>query len=177
MSAYCVPFARQELLHHMLRTGGCAVCELVDGQRRIQASFNVELTDNLALVKVALGDQTGELSLRRASQGNHVRLRNFLEEIANGHLETAKGPRPAEAQDTPQVLSSQDESLLRHISRQIGTRMLDCGAVVSVHPATDEPMQLHALVSCRGKTELLTAPTSGELYVSMAVLIERQLAA
>ncbi|MCY1553320.1 hypothetical protein D9M68_897910 [compost metagenome] len=75
------------------------------------------------------------------------------------------------------ALSSNDESTLRYIARHAGTRDLDCGAVVSDHPAVESTDLVHALVSFRGQTEHLTAPTSGELYVSMAVLIERQLAA
>ncbi|WP_246237760.1 hypothetical protein [Pseudomonas akapageensis] len=88
MSGYIVPFAKQELLHHMLQVGGSAVCELHRPEQTIQATFDVELTDETAVVSAELGSHTGQLTLRRKDRANHLHLRDFLQDIANGRLES-----------------------------------------------------------------------------------------
>lgn len=89
MNDFIVPFAKQELLHHMLQVGGSATCELQRELQTICASFDVELTTHTAVISAELGPLTGQLTLKRKDPGNHLRLRDFLQDIANGRLSAA----------------------------------------------------------------------------------------
>ncbi|BFT61802.1 hypothetical protein [Pseudomonas moorei] len=95
MNSYLIPLAKQELLHHMLQVGGAAVCPLQRPEQTIHASFEVELTDTTALINVDLGGHTGELTLKRSDRANHLHLRDFIQDIANGRIESAQ-PAPPE---------------------------------------------------------------------------------
>ena len=94
MNSYLIPLAKQELLHHMLQVGGSAVCPLQRPEQTIHASFEVELTDESAVISVDLGGHTGELTLKRSDRANHLHLRDFIQDIANGRIESAQ-PAPA----------------------------------------------------------------------------------
>lgn len=98
MNSYLIPLAKQELLHHMLQVGGAAVCPLQRPEQTIHASFEVELTDTTALINVDLGGHTGELTLKRSDRANHLHLRDFIQDIANGRIESAR-PAPPEQSD------------------------------------------------------------------------------
>ena len=92
MNDFTIPFARQELLHHILQVGGSAACELNRADQTVQAIFDVELTEKTAVISAELGPLTGQLTLRRKDRGNHLRLRDFLQDIANGRLDTGRLP-------------------------------------------------------------------------------------
>lgn len=172
MSGYAIPLAKQELLNHMLQVGGKAAVHLHRPEQVIQASFEVELTDTQARCRVELGGHTGEITLRRADRANHLHLRDLIEDIANGRVESA-APAPAAAavQVPRRELSAEDESSLRYICRHGGTRTLACEALVSVHIAGT----CHALLSLPPTTVHLTAPTTSELYAAAANRIEQLL--
>lgn len=85
MSAFSVPLVRQELLHHMLQVGGSAVCGLSRPETSMQASFDVELTTDLAIVHVDADGRKGTIKLRRNDRANHLHLRDFIHEVANRH--------------------------------------------------------------------------------------------
>lgn len=93
MNDYLIPLAKQELLHHMLQVGGAAVCPLQRPEQTIHASFEVELTDTTAVINVDLGGHTGALTLNRKDRANHLHLRDFIQDIANGRIESAR-PAP-----------------------------------------------------------------------------------
>lgn len=95
MNNYLVPLAKQELLHHMLQVGGAAVCPLQRPEQTIHANLEVELTDNKVVISVDLGGHTGELTLKRSDRANHLHLRDFIQDIANGRIESAQ-PAPPE---------------------------------------------------------------------------------
>lgn len=172
MSGYAIHLAKQELLNHMLQVGGKAAVHLHRPEQVIQAAFEVELSETQARCTVELGGHTGEITLRRSDRANHLHLRDFIQDIANGRLESA-APAPAAA--TVQVprreLSAEDESSLRYICRHGGNRTLACEVLVSVHIAGT----CHALLSLAATTAHLTAPTSGELYAELANRIEQLL--
>ncbi|MHC8399456.1 hypothetical protein ACYZTX_08175 [Pseudomonas sp. MDT1-17] len=90
MNSYLIPLAKQELLHHMLQVGGTAVCPLQRPEQTIHASFEVELTDNNAVISVDLGGHSGHLTLKRSDRANHLHLRDFIQDIANGRIESAQ---------------------------------------------------------------------------------------
>lgn len=97
MSAYRIPLARQELLHHMLQVGGAATVELSRPDQTLRADFTIELTDATAVIAIKIGDRSDQLTLKRRNRANHLRLRDFIEQIANGQLETGLLIEPSNA--------------------------------------------------------------------------------
>lgn len=93
MNDYLIPLAQQELLHHILQVGGAAVCPLRRPEQTIHARFDVELTELTAVINVELGGHSGELTLKRRDRTNHLHLRDFIQDIANGRIESAQ-PAP-----------------------------------------------------------------------------------
>jgi hypothetical protein len=174
MNHYAIPLAKQDLLHDMLQIGGKATVHLHSPAQVIQAEFDVELTDTHARCSVELGGHTGQVTLRRADRANHLHLRDFIEDIANG---PTASPVLAPAPATPAVpvpsreLCAADESTLRYICRHGGSRTLACEALVSVHIAGT----YHALLSLTATTEHLTAETNDQLYADLATRIEQLL--
>lgn len=134
MNHYSIPLAKQELLHHMLQVGGSAAVHLHSLEQVIEAHFTVELTDAQAIIKVELGQHKAELTLRRADRANHLHLRDFIEDIANGRHESAE-PRPAPAcTASPEpMLSKNDQRALDGVIEVGGTCTLESGAVLAVH--------------------------------------------
>lgn len=179
MNYYTIPLAKQELLHHMLQVGGTAAVHLHSQQQIIEASFTVELSDTHATIKVTLGEHHAEQTLRRANRANHLALRDFIEDMANGRHESAspRAPAACAANTQPQAtLSEGDEQALRDLVRSGGCKHLACGASVTVHNALNDP-QRHALVTVNGKTSWLSEHSAGSLYVHVAGHLDQQLAA
>lgn len=83
MNNYLIPLARQELLHHMLQVGGLAVCGLTRPEQTIDATFDVELTAEHAVVTVDVEGKTQHLKLKRKDPANHLHLRDFIQQVAN----------------------------------------------------------------------------------------------
>lgn len=83
MSAYSLPLARQELLHHMLQVGGDATCDLIQPAQTMHAEFTVELTPAVTVVRVDVAGRKGTIKLRRNDRANHLHLRDFIQEVAN----------------------------------------------------------------------------------------------
>ena len=98
MNDYLIPLSQQEILHHFLQVGGAAVCPLRRPEQTIHARYEVELTELNVVINVELGDHTGELTLKRRDRANHLHLRDFIQDIANGRIESAA---PAPTQDQP----------------------------------------------------------------------------
>ena len=120
MSNFLIPLAKQDLLHHMLQVGGTAVCPLQRPEQTIHASFEVELTEDSAVISVVLGDHTGELTLKRSDRANHLHLRDFIQDIANGRIESAEPTPPPEqpvsAAQIQQMLA-ESEALLNNVRK------------------------------------------------------------
>ena len=120
MNSYLIPLAKQELLHHMLQVGGAAVCPLQRPEQTIHASFEVELTDDSAVINVDFGGYTGELTLKRSDRANHLHLRDFIQDIANGRIESAVPMPPTEQLDTAaqiQQMLAESEALLSNVRK------------------------------------------------------------
>lgn len=120
MNSYLIPLEKQELLHHMLQVGGAAVCPLQRPEQTIHASFEVELTDDSAVISVDFGDHTGELTLKRSDRANHLHLREFIQDIANGRIESAELTTPSE-QPGPsaqiQQMLAESQALLNNVQK------------------------------------------------------------
>lgn len=121
MNSYLIPLAKQELLHHMLQVGGAAVCPLQRPEQTIHAKFEVELTDTTAVVNVDLGGHTGELTLKRADRANHLHLREFIQDIANGRIESAQPAPPEQVGRLAQIdqALADSEALLQRVRKLI----------------------------------------------------------
>jgi hypothetical protein len=121
MNSYLIPLAKQELLHHMLQVGGAAVCPLQRPEQTIHASFEVELTDNSAVINVDLGGHTGELTLKRSDRANHLHLRDFIQDIANGLIESAQPASPEQSGRLAQIdrALADSEALLDRVRKLI----------------------------------------------------------
>lgn len=119
MNRYLIPLAKQELLHHMLQVGGTAVCPLQRPEQTIHASFEVELTDDSAVISVDFDDHTGELTLKRSDRANHLHLRDFIQDIANGRIESAEPPPPEQPGSAAliQKLLAESEVLLNNVRK------------------------------------------------------------
>ncbi|MDQ0124286.1 hypothetical protein J2W17_003234 [Pseudomonas lini] len=119
MNSYLIPLAKQELLHHMLQVGGAAVCPLQRPEQTIHASFEVELTDDSAVVSVDFGGHTGELTLKRSDRANHLHLRDFIQDIANGRIESAEPTPPERLGSEAQVqqMLAEAEALLNSVRK------------------------------------------------------------
>ncbi|MNL58596.1 hypothetical protein D3C87_1822450 [compost metagenome] len=118
MNTYLIPLAKQDLLHHMLQVGGAAVCPLQRPEQTIHASFEVELTDDNAVISVDFGGHTGELTLKRSDRANHLHLRDFIQDIANGRIESAEpAPPPEQPTRTAQIqqMLAESEALLNNV--------------------------------------------------------------
>ncbi len=117
MNSYLIPLAKQELLHHMLQVGGTAVCPLQRPEQTIQARFEVELTDESAVISVDFCGHTGELTLKRSDRANHLHLRDFIQDIANGRIESAAPTPPPEQPGSAaqiQQMLAESEALLNN---------------------------------------------------------------
>jgi len=121
MNSYLIPLAQQDLLHHMLQVGGAAVCPLQRPEQTIHASFEVELTDHSAVINVDLGGHTGELTLKRSDRANHLHLRDFIQDIANGRIESAQPAPPVQSGRLAQIdqALADSEALLDRVRKLI----------------------------------------------------------
>lgn len=86
MNCFQLPLMEQDLLHHMLQTGGRAACSMVRPAQTIQAVFDVELTAEYALVRVDVAGRSDQVKLRRGDRANHLHLRDFMHEVANRQI-------------------------------------------------------------------------------------------
>jgi len=67
----------------MLQVGGSAVCGLTRPEQTIHASFDVELTEEHAVVTVEVSGETRQIKLKRKDRANHLHLRDFIQQAAN----------------------------------------------------------------------------------------------
>jgi hypothetical protein len=177
MSAYRIPLARQELLHHMLQVGGAATVELSRPEQTLRADFSVELTDASALIAIEIGGRSDRLTLKRRDRANHLHLRDFIEEIANGQVESAREvePRPLEEPHVPQTLSELDERALRTVTRTGGQATVAGCLHVTVHLSPDSN-KATGIVG-KGSNTRVCSGSRGDVYASLASHAEELLAA
>ncbi|VVP05692.1 hypothetical protein PS903_03013 [Pseudomonas fluorescens] len=120
MTNFLIPLAKQDLLHQILQFGGAAVCPLQRPEQTIHANIEVELTDDSAVISVDFGDHSGELTLKRSERANHLHLRDFIQDIANGRIESAEPTLPPEQPDSAaqiQQMLAESEALLNNIRK------------------------------------------------------------
>lgn len=176
MSHYSIHLAKQELLNHMLQVGGSAVVHLHSLEQVIEAHFTVELTATHAITKVALGEHQAELTLRRPDRANHLHLRDFIEDIANGRHESAD-PRPAPAcAATPEpALSKNDQRALDRVSKDGGTCTLESGVVLAVHASPHQSAR--TAIAVIGNSTHMVSGSLSSVYMMLVDHLTQQHAA
>lgn len=130
MNDFTISLATHELLHHMIQVGGLAVCKLEREASAITANFEVLLEGDTTRVKVLIGDYNGEINLVSGFPSNHIKLRTFLEDIANGRVESA---RPRESIPSTLAMTCGDQALLQSVTEHGGYRQLSTGHFIVVH--------------------------------------------
>lgn len=176
MNHYSIPLAKQELLYHMLQVGGAATVHLHSREQVIEASFTVELTETQAISKVQLGQHTGTLALRRSNLANHLALRDFIEDMANGRHESA-APRPAPACQPLNTapLCQATLSELDRVTKHGGSFSPWQGAVIAVHAQPDHDGRTAVVVL--GNATRMFCGGSSALHLELADhLIQHQAA-
>jgi len=147
MRHYSIQLAKQELLHHMLQVGGSAVVHLHSLEQVIEAHFTVELTDTQAIAKVKLGEHQAELKLRITDLANHLHLRDFIEDMANGRHESADPrPAPACAAESTAALCQATLRELDRVTKHGGSFSPWDGAVIAVHAQADHDFRTAVVV-------------------------------
>ncbi|WP_339514492.1 hypothetical protein [Pseudomonas sp. RL_15y_Pfl2_60] len=169
MSCYDIPLSKQELLHHMLQVGGKAVVHLHSPEQVIQANFEVELTETQIRCNVEIGGHCGEVKLRRSDRANHLHLRDFILDMANGDIESAAPSLPRAGGHAPKpVLSNDDEIALRHVCSKGGSKTLASGFVISVHMHK----ALAKAIACKDETTHFCSGSASDVYSGLAEHIE-----
>ncbi|MNL66592.1 hypothetical protein D3C87_1910850 [compost metagenome] len=97
------------------------MCPLQRPEQTIHANFEVELTETTAVISVDLGGLTGELTLKRADRANHLHLREFIQDIANGRIESAQPAPPGQIGRLAQIdqALADSEALLERVRKLI----------------------------------------------------------
>lgn len=88
MSEYSIPLHSVMLLKHTLEQGGDITCKLQRPEATVVAQINVENDDSSHHIKVTLGPRASTLTLPRAPATKYQRLRDFLQDLANGRDES-----------------------------------------------------------------------------------------
>lgn len=157
MSAFVVPFPKQDLLHQVLAAGGTITCPLYSPTTQFDADVEVELSDEHAYIKVAFRGLTGSLTLPRGDRANHLHLRDFIQDVANGRTEAGR---------TPQAIA------LMEALDHVGT-VLRPGQVAYITPTISEVHPFGAVVT-NGLGEVCAA-AMGSSKEHLAELISHKL--
>lgn len=177
MTAYRIQLAKQELLHHMLQVGGEAAVELTRPEQTIRAEFSVELAEATSVIRVAIGDRSDQITLRRRDRANHLHLRDFIEQIANGQIESGRDvePRSSDGDPAQPALSTEDERALREVLRTGGQITLAGSLTVAIHLSPSSNLATGILG--KGTATRICSGSRGDVYASLATQAEELLAA
>lgn len=132
MSEFNIPLHQVMLLQRTLEQGGTATCQLRRLETLVDAQINVENDDSTHHIKVTLGPLVSSLALSRDPSAKYQRLREFLQDLANGRADS--GAQSEEALALLEAQESVDEVLqVGQIAYVITTlnRELPLGAVVT----------------------------------------------
>lgn len=170
--------ASQDLLRAALIHGGSVILKLArpgDSSQAIRVHINAECSEHRIRLRAALADITGELTLDPHEAGFFNQAKLFIEDLANGRLDTGI-PRPESepAHSPTATLGTDDERTLRTVCREGGSATLSSGTVVTVH-ASPHDSRRTAVAANGNRTHLARGSEQG-VYLSLAEHIQ-QLAA
>ncbi|WP_052969500.1 hypothetical protein [Pseudomonas sp. 21] len=171
MNDFTISLATHELLHHMIQVGGLAVCKLEREASAITANFEVLLEGDTTRVKVLIGDYNGEINLVSGFPSNHIKLRNFLEDIANGRVESG---RPRDPLPSALAMTSEDHAKIESVIACGGYRKLATGHVITVHR---RPSGGTAMVVSEHSESLLVSGSVNDLLLAVVEHVESHLEA
>jgi hypothetical protein len=177
MSQYSIPLAKQDLLHHMLQVGGAAVVHLRSPERLIEATFTVERGIERTVTDVQMGEHRGSIALPTKNHANHLLLRDFIEDMANGRHESAAPRAPsAPPSEAPGIitLGNEDIERLQAICHSGGTAHLQFGVSTTVHKGLHDKSH-HALITVAGNTSWLREHSPSRLLAHVTRTINEQL--
>lgn len=132
MSEYNVSLRQVMLLQNTLENGGTAICQLLRPDASLEASVTIENDEATHHIKVSLGPLASSITLSRDPSTKYQSLRDFLQDLANGRVES--GSLSDEAIALIEAQESVDEVIQAgHIAYVINTTnpTLPYGAVVT----------------------------------------------
>lgn len=179
MSALILTIASLELLRAALIHGGSGNLKLVrvgDSAQAISLQIETECTEHRIRLRAAMVETTGELSLDPHHPGFFDQARGFLEDLANGRIDTGALPPAEQAQASPEptaMLSTDDERTLRAVSRHGGSATLSTGTLVNVHTGSLEDAPLHTAIAVHGARTHLVSGSAQDVYLSLAEHIQQ----
>ncbi|SDF23181.1 hypothetical protein [Phytopseudomonas seleniipraecipitans] len=165
------------VLRGALNFGGNAVIKLArvgDPNQQLSMDINVELVDHMVRLRIAAGETTGEIKLAPGQVGYLKAAVTFIEDVANGRIETASQAEPAASSGTIQ-LTTCDERTLRTVCRTGGHTALSSGTVVTVHAS--ENQSLRTGIAVHGARTHLVSGSAQDVYLSLAEHIQQLIAA
>lgn len=170
--------ASNDLLRAALIHGGSVILKLArpgDSSQAIRMHIDAECSEHRIRLRATLADITGELTLDPHEAGFFNQAKLFIEDLANGRLDTGI-PRPeSEPAHSPvATLGTDDERTLRTVCRQGGSTTLTTGTIVNVHASPDGSR--FVAVAAKGSNTHLAMGSSQDVYLSLAEHIQ-QLAA
>lgn len=170
--------ASNDLLRAALIHGGSVILKLArpgDSSQAIRVHIDAECSEHRIRLRATLADITGELTLDPHEAGFFNQAKLFIEDLANGRLDTGI-PRPeSESAHSPTAtLGTDDERTLRTVCRQGGSTTLTTGTIVNVHASPDGSR--FVAVAAQGTNTHLAMGSSQDVYLSLAEHIQ-QLAA
>lgn len=157
MSVFVIPFGKQGLLHQVLSTGGSTRCPLYCPSVQLDADIEIELSSGQVHIKVAFGELTGSLTLSHNDRANHLHLRDFVQDVANGRTEAGR---------TQQAIALMEA--LDHVDT-----VLQPGQVAYITPTISDVHPFGAVVT-NGLGEVCAA-AMGSSKEHLAELISRKL--
>lgn len=170
--------ASNDLLRAALIHGGSVILKLArpgDSSQAIRVHIDAECSEPRIRLRATLADITGELTLDPHEAGFFNQAKLFIEDLANGRLDTGI-PRPESepAHSPTATLGTDDERTLRTVCRQGGSTTLTTGTIVNVHASPDGSR--FVAVAAQGTNTHLAMGSSQDVYLSLAEHIQ-QLAA
>ncbi|OLU23850.1 hypothetical protein [Pseudomonas sp. PA27(2017)] len=170
--------ASNDLLRAALIHGGSVILKLArpgDSSQAIRVHIDAECSEHRIRLRATLADITGELTLDPLEAGFFNQAKLFIEDLANGRLDTGI-PRPESepAHNPTATLGTDDERTLRTVCRQGGSTTLTTGTIVNVHASPDGSR--FVAVAAQGTNTHLAMGSSQDVYLSLAEHIQ-QLAA
>ena len=175
MITLILTFASLDLLRAALIHDGSTTLKLArpgDSNQAIRANIETERTEHRIRLRVSLADITGELTLDPHEEKFFDQAKLFIEDLANGRLETG-APRPESEADQPAIasLSTCDERTLRTVCRQGGSTTLSTGTTVNVHASPDGSR--FVAVAAQGTNTHLAMGSAQDVYLSLAEHIQQ----
>ena len=119
--------------------------------------LQVERGSSGTLFTIVTGDEKHSLTVNDADIDKHLVLADFIESIANGHIDTAEPATPrvrAESVDRGQLLDANQQEQLHQLVRKGGSLLLDVGLDESVSLA------VHPTLTSKGITAILVTGDS-----------------